>query len=309
MEHSDNPIKPSILPFPAPQATNPHLANPEHLPHDVAALRRPVAVDRATRAPALRAGDGLAHDARNVLTSLELFTTLLAEPGVLAIEHRHLAEDLRLLGGTLRALIDRIGGDGDRASATTAEAQATPVVRREPVRPRAAVAVPQPELAPSPQVSGRPEAGTQVKGCERLLAAIAGPQVALHISVERGLGELAMNNDELTRVLINLVKNASEAMPGGGRCSIGVRRAISKQPAALITVQDTGCGIPPHALGQIFQAGFSSKRPGERWPSRGHHGLGLTIVRTLVEEAGGSVRVVSAVKKGTTFELKIPCKR
>ena len=289
---------PVVLPFRAP-ASNPHLADRRNLPHDLAALRRPAPV-RHPGAPEMRAADGLAHDARNLLTSLELFSSMLAEPGVLSSSHGDMAQELASLTGVLGHLLEQLA---PRPLPEGRGTEASPMVRREPLRPRPVA------VAKVPRASGELEAGAVVQSCERLLSAIAGPQVALQINTERGLPPLSISTDELTRVLINLVRNASEAMPHGGRISIQVRKAVSAQPAALITVQDTGCGIPPHALGQIFQAGFTSKKAPGRWLSSGHHGLGLTIVRNLVEDCGGSVRVTSALKKGTTFELKVPCFR
>jgi len=284
--------------------------------HDVATLRRPSDVE-ALPLPRLSEPEELAHDARNLLTSLELFAGLLAEPGVLAEEHRHFAGDLKSLTIPLAVLAERIA----RAAGSAAEPEpdadidwdTEPVFRREPLRRQLGPglglrsdgqAVWQGQRSQDPN-----DAGVMVKSCERLLGAIAGPAVSLHISYERGLGELALSSESVTRVLINLVRNASEAMPQGGRISIEVRKALGAKPGALLTVQDTGAGIPAHALGQVFQAGFTSKKAQDRWPSASHHGLGLTIVRELVEGAGGSVRVASTLRKGTTFEIKLPCRK
>ncbi len=266
---------------------------PEQVPHDIAMLRRPAAVE-TLGAPALRKHDGLAHDARNLVTSLELLSGLLAEPGVLGAGHQHYAGDLKSLAGPLGALVDRMAASTQHPVST----DGGPVFIREPQR------------APLARQNGdRNDAGVMVKSCERLLASIAGPGVTLNISYEKGLGELALHGEGLTRALINLVQNASEAMPGGGRVAITVRKGLGARPSAIVSVQDTGAGIPAHAMGQVFQAGFSSKKGMHKWPATMHYGLGLTIVRDLVEAAGGSVRVVSALKKGTTFEMKLPCRR
>ena len=77
-------------------------------------------------------------------------------------------------------------------------------------------------------------------------------------------------------------------MPTGGTVTITARRALSQSaPAVLIHVSDNGPGIPSLALGRIFEPGFSSKNNGSVC------GLGLAIVRQLVEASGGEVRVAS----------------
>jgi signal transduction histidine kinase len=95
-------------------------------------------------------------------------------------------------------------------------------------------------------------------------------------------------------------------MPAGGMIHITARRALSRtSPAILIQISDNGPGIPAHVLPRIFEPGFSSKGPlgNAGQPS----GLGLAIVRELVESCGGGVQVASSRHRGTTFELRIPC--
>jgi signal transduction histidine kinase len=233
-----------------------------------------------------------------------LVADMLGEPGILAEPFKHYARDLKLLTGTLTTLVERM---------SQTQAGAEPVFVREPLRPplpsNAARTAEWMRKSTDGEAEAAGDAGLMVKSCERLLAAVAGPRVSLQISFERSIGRLTLKGDELTRVLLNLVKNASESMPSGGRVAITVRRALGPGPAALISVQDNGTGISAHAMGQIFQAGFTSKPAERKWPAMAHHGLGLTIVRDLVEGAGGSVRVMSALRKGTTFELRVPCHR
>ncbi len=296
-----------LLSFPpsAPRGVDPHQFNlgPDQIPHDISMLRRPMPVG-VQGAPRLEEGDGLAHDARNLVSSLELFSGLLAEPGVLSAEYQHYASDLKSLTGPLGSLVEQMATQS-RPRLTSGQ---DPVFAREPLRPPLA-SIKAANAGRAQQLDEQNDAGLMVKSCERLLGAIAGPSVTLHISYERGLGELALGGEALTRVLINLVQNASESMPRGGRIVITVRKGLGAQPSALVSVQDTGAGIPAQALGQIFQAGFSSKQTQRKWPAPCHYGLGLTIVRDLVEGAGGSVRVASTLKKGTTFEIKLPCRR
>ena len=284
-------------------------------PHEVARLRRPVPVEQV-RAARLEERDGLAHDARNLLTSLEFIAGMLAEPGVLSEDHKHLAGELRLVAEPLGALVermavaDRSAGLSDQAPAAGSGKDA--VFAREPLRPSLArtgrAGAAKDSRARDDQRHTQVDAGMMIKNSERLLSAIAGPSVKVLVAHEHGVGELALGSEEVTRVLINLVKNASEAMPDGGQVTITVRRSMGSRPGAILTVEDTGAGIPAHALGQVFQAGFTSKEAHRSWPATAHHGLGLTIVRSLVEGAGGSIRVTSILKKGTTFEIKLPCR-
>ena len=277
---------------------------------DIAMLRRPIAVE-SLESPRMDEQDALAHDARNLVTSLALISELLGEPGVLGEEHRHFASDLKLLAAPLSSMVEKmVAVSRSRADSAAESRRGVPIFKQEPLRPVLRSAYKAGATAQKAEWQDeRTDVGVMVKSCERLLGAIAGPRVAVQISYERGLGELALSGEGVTRVLINLVRNASEAMPNGGQVAITVRRSIGLQPSAILSVQDKGIGIPAHAMGQIFQAGFSSKRTQEKWPAPKHHGLGLTIVRDLVEGAGGSVRVVSTLSKGTTFEIKLPCRR
>lgn len=226
---------------------------------------------------ALTETDALLHDARNALASLYLLAGLLGEPGVLTEPNMQLADDLgqvtRMLGGILGSL----GG---------AESVAGPI----PV--------------PPPPARAR-SAGEALRSCERLLRTAAGSSVAVYLSAENNLPALRLSDDDLGRVLTNLVKNAREAMPGGGAVHITARRALSRtNKAVLVHVSDNGPGIPSHALGSIFETGFSSKRG---VPPNEPCGLGLAIVRELVQATGGEVRVASKRRRGTTFELRLPC--
>ena len=267
------------------------------LPFDTGALRRPVAVT-AMASPTVMERDALAHDARNTMASLELISDLLAEPGVLAPEHKHFAHELRAVADTASTLISRM--------ARTGAQQGEPVFAREPLRP----ALPRRTASTAPLQWEGIDAGTMVEDCTHLLAAVAGPRVRVRVNRDQAQGVPVLEAEDMTRVLMNLVRNASEAMPEGGDVLVTVRQGarFGMRSMVVIMVKDNGPGIPVHALGQIFQAGFTSKSKGIAWPSADHYGLGLAIVRELVEACGGSVRVTSALGKGTTFELRLPCR-
>lgn len=103
--------------------------------------------------------------------------------------------------------------------------------------------------------------------------------------------------DELNQVWTNLVHNALQAMSHRGTLSISLRR---EGDFALVAIGDSGCGIPEAIRERIFDAFFTTKPAGEGT------GLGLDIVRKIVEKHGGRIAVESEVGKGTTFTVSLP---
>lgn len=103
--------------------------------------------------------------------------------------------------------------------------------------------------------------------------------------------------DEINQVWTNLVHNALQAMDHKGTLTIGLHRDGDD---ALVSVGDTGCGIPAELQARIFDAFFTTKPAGEGT------GLGLDIVRKIVEKHHGSIAVDSEVGRGTTFTVRLP---
>ncbi|MEO6171814.1 MAG: ATP-binding protein, partial [Arenimonas sp.] len=103
--------------------------------------------------------------------------------------------------------------------------------------------------------------------------------------------------DELNQVWTNLVHNALQAMQHKGTLTIGLRRDGNW---ARVSVGDSGCGIPEAIRERIFDAFFTTKPAGEGT------GLGLDIVRKIVEKHGGQIAVDSEVGRGTTFTVSLP---
>jgi CheY-like chemotaxis protein len=110
-------------------------------------------------------------------------------------------------------------------------------------------------------------------------------------------------------VLINLVANARDAMPRGGRLSVTTGcissatapgRLREMDGAALLTVSDTGEGMSPDVLARLFEPFFTTKPPGTGT------GLGLAVVDRVVRQAGGLVDVASTPGAGTTFSVALP---
>jgi signal transduction histidine kinase len=110
---------------------------------------------------------------------------------------------------------------------------------------------------------------------------------------------------QLEQVLLNLVINARQAMPRGGRLRIDVRENPRTQMVE-IKVADTGVGIPIERLPLIFEPFFTTKEPDEH--GSGGTGLGLSVCRQIIEQHHGRIRVESVVGRGSTFTLKLPMK-
>lgn len=108
---------------------------------------------------------------------------------------------------------------------------------------------------------------------------------------------------QIEQVLLNLVINARQAMPKGGRLRIDVRQNLETEMAE-IRVADTGCGIPAEKLRLVFEPFYTTKKPDEE--GHGGTGLGLSVCRQIIEQHQGRMRVESLVGKGSAFTLKLP---
>lgn len=104
-----------------------------------------------------------------------------------------------------------------------------------------------------------------------------------------------LDRDRMTQVLLNLFLNAVQAMPDGGRLMV---RARMEGTELALNVADTGCGIAPERLADIFSPYFTTKASGT--------GLGLSIVHKIVEAHDGTIEVASTPGEGTVFKLRFP---
>jgi len=127
------------------------------------------------------------------------------------------------------------------------------------------------------------------------------------IGVEAHLADvpqvMAMGN-QIQQVLLNLLINARQAMPTGGRLIIRLEHDAAADTVDLI-VRDTGCGIPADKLPRIFEPFYTTKT-GPDETGKGGTGLGLASCRKIVEAHCGRIRVESTVGKGTQFTIKLP---
>jgi two-component system cell cycle sensor histidine kinase/response regulator CckA len=123
---------------------------------------------------------------------------------------------------------------------------------------------------------------------------------------ESGFTKVLIDRSSLERAILNLAMNAWDAMPKGGTIRIHVAPEWTTDgdgpPGAYvrIDVRDTGIGIPAIALERIFDPSYTTKPAGKGT------GLGLAVVRRVVDRAGGFIRVESIVGEGTTFRLYLP---
>ena len=108
---------------------------------------------------------------------------------------------------------------------------------------------------------------------------------------------------QIEQILLNLVINARQAMPRGGRLLIEVRENKASQMAE-VKICDSGVGIPPDQLRLIFEPFYSTKEPDEH--GHGGSGLGLSVCRQIIEQHQGRIRVESLQGKGSKFTVKLP---
>lgn len=151
----------------------------------------------------------------------------------------------------------------------------------------------------------RPEAlgvGELVGSAVRVLEfAYASKGVSLHVEIPSGLPPISGDRDLLTRVLINLLKNALEHTPADGQVTVGVQRENAE--SLTIGVQDTGMGIPQSFHEKIFEK-FGQVQLREARERRGT-GLGLTFCKLAVEAHGGRIWVESDEGKGSRFSFTV----
>ena len=148
-----------------------------------------------------------------------------------------------------------------------------------------------------------------VRDMESMLGRLIGERISLTTILAPDLLNLSVDPVQMQQVILNLVVNARDAMPDGGRIVLGTHNADGSLDAALdrgqgpcvvLTVRDTGIGMSPQTRAQIFEPFFTTKPEGKGT------GLGLAMVYGIVRQSGGSIDVVSRLGEGTTFTLFFP---
>jgi signal transduction histidine kinase len=122
--------------------------------------------------------------------------------------------------------------------------------------------------------------------------------VEIYQELQEGLPQVNIDEQQMLQVMINISLNAIEAMPDGGRLTFKTSKMETAEgPAVCVSIQDTGSGIRPEILKNIFKPFYTTKESGV--------GLGLAICRRIIREHGGSIRVKSIAGQGSAFVIQL----
>ena len=248
----------------------------------------------------------VAHDARNMVTALDLYCDLLQQPGVLAEPFLPYGGELRLVAAASRRLVEKLTeaqsfdpGSFD-ASEIDAAMQSSKSARA--ARWKSIPAEPVKNLA------------EELLANRNLLASLVGPTIGLTVDIQGGALPIRMTSEDLTRILVNLARNAAEAMSGVGRIHVSLRESEGEpdnSPWVTINVEDNGPGLTERVLEKIFEADPVSRPEGPimgGWPMA-HRGLGLSITRAIVQDAGGMIHAANRDPVGACFQVELPVRR
>jgi PAS domain S-box-containing protein len=153
--------------------------------------------------------------------------------------------------------------------------------------------------------------GDVVRGMDTMLRRLIGPEIELEIICDPEPVMVRADSGQTEQVVLNLVVNARDAMPEGGRVTVRVEEvdedgdvattmAWSAGRYARLSVSDTGTGIDEQTRAKLFEPFFTTKEQGKGT------GLGLSIVYGIVKQSGGDIAVVSEPGKGATFRVYLP---
>ena len=121
--------------------------------------------------------------------------------------------------------------------------------------------------------------------------------IELTKKLDAGLAEVEVDTDQIRQVLMNMVTNAVQAMPEGGKLTIEARQ---KNSFLEMEIADAGCGISKETVDKIFDPLYTTRAKGI--------GLGLAVCKSIIDRHEGRIEVQSEVGKGTTFTIKLPLK-
>jgi len=214
---------------------------------------------------------GIAHDFNNFLTVIKGSADLL--------RRADLSEDKR------RRYIESIAETADRAARLTSQLLA--FARRQVLKP---------ELI---------EVTARISGISEMLRTILGSRIRLVMDVDCDDCLIEADAAQFETVLVNLVINARDAMNGEGTLTIAVKReeSAASEESIVISISDTGHGIPADQLEHIFEPFFTTKEVGKGT------GLGLSQVYGFIKQSDGEIEVKSREGGGTTFVLSLPSAR
>ncbi len=221
---------------------------------------------------------GIAHDFNNLLTVITGYSEMTL---------RRLEDD-----APVRQHVEEIKKAGTRAASLTRQLLA--FSRKQVLQPKVL------------------SLNTIVSDLENMLRRLIGEDIEMHTSLSPDLGTIKADPGQLEQIIMNLVVNARDSMPNGGKLTIETRNveldkeyaaqhiATTSGPYALLSVSDNGCGIDGETQARIFEPFFTTKEAGKGT------GLGLSTVYGIVKQSGGNIWVYSEVGRGTTFKIYLP---
>jgi two-component system NtrC family sensor kinase len=121
--------------------------------------------------------------------------------------------------------------------------------------------------------------------------------IQVEISFNPDIPEIMASTNQMRQVMLNILKNAKEAMPKGGTLTVRTSREDNR---VLIHIQDTGMGVPEEIRDKIFEAFFTTKQKVKGV------GLGLSVCYGIIKDHGGDIKIESEEGKGTTFIISLP---
>ncbi len=124
-------------------------------------------------------------------------------------------------------------------------------------------------------------------------------KIILQIDFDSSVGKCHVDPAQMKQAFLNILMNAIDAMPNGGM--LKVTTSLTSDLRLLISVSDTGCGIPKDKIGHIFDPFYTDKEQGT--------GLGLAVTHSIVEKNGGKIEVGSETGAGTVFTITLPLHR
>jgi two-component system cell cycle sensor histidine kinase/response regulator CckA len=220
-----------------------------------------------------RLAGGIAHDFNNLLTGILTYSELILQ-------------ELRP-SDPLRADIEAIRHAGQRAAGLTRQLLA--FSRRQVLQPRVV------------SLNGL------TTELEPMLNRLLGTDVALDLLLDPGAGNVMVDPGQMEQVLVNLITNARDAMPRGGRVSITTGNAqlhrdeaAQETPYVTISVKDTGNGMDAATQARVFEPFFTTKQ------GSSGTGLGLSTAFGIIEQSGGNITVESQPGQGSEFTIYLP---
>jgi len=215
---------------------------------------------------------GIAHDINNVLGIVLGFTQE---------RHRLIEPDAEFVGKDALALADALEGAELAARRGAAVCRKLLNFSRRDVTHAETFDVP-----------------TTLRELQPLLRQLLPPTVNLVVNAPASPLSIHFDRSQFELALLNLASNSGDAMPDGGHCTISLAQEDASR--VMLSISDTGTGMPEDIKSQIFEPFFTTKPTG-----RGT-GLGLSVVYGLMQRAGGEIVVISEPGRGTTFHIHLP---